>query len=613
MISANIHNNLRTKMTKYFYTSLSLLLSFTLLSQEIDESFIASLPDDLRQDFLSQSLSQEEVDFNYRNPDTRVLKLEEALREAERSLNVIRSDISPADRGKLERFGDRFFKTYQSTFLPINEPNVNNEYVLDSGDIITLQLVGRENEIEDLRINRDGSINIPSVGNVLIAGLTYSQAVDIIQKRVQQAYAGIDAYITLSDLRDMNVLIVGNVFSPGMYTLSGGSSPMALIYAAGGINDQGSFRYISHKRNNELLQNIDLYQVFINGNLNFKHQLRSGDVIVVHPKLSEVRLSGAFANQAIYEINSDENLSDLLEMAGARTANTSENIIVERLSGGTSKKLSIPKDQASNTKLFDADSIELLAIEPIFNKAKVIEITGEVKIPGFYTVSDDMKLSDLLSMAGLYTENAYPLAGVFTRESVKDLEKVANDKGYNELIRYLVSSPGFAASGGAGGAAGVISFLSLLKQYQPTGRIVTEFEPSKLEKEPKLDRVLEDKDRIHIPAFMPEVFVFGEVMNPGAIIYQETFEPYDYINRAGSFSRVADESRMILISPNGESTILTSGLKSVFKEKHNILPGSVIYVPRLIGRVDGINLAASVAPIISSFALSIASLNSINN
>ena len=148
---------------------------------------------------------------------------------------------------------------------------------------------------------------------------------------------------------------------------------MALIYAAGGINDQGSFRYISHKRNNELLQNIDLYQVFINGNLNFKHQLRSGDVIVVHPKLSEVRLSGAFANQAIYEINSDENLSDLLEMAGARTANTSENIIVERLSGGTSKKLSIPKDQASNTKLFDADSIELLAIEPIFNKAKVIE------------------------------------------------------------------------------------------------------------------------------------------------------------------------------------------------------------------------------------------------
>ena len=410
-------------MTKYFYTSLSLLLSFTLLSQEIDESFIASLPDDLRQDFLSQSLSQEEVDFNYRNPDTRVLKLEEALREAERSLNVIRSDISPADRGKLERFGDRFFKTYQSTFLPINEPNVNNEYVLDSGDIITLQLVGRENEIEDLRINRDGSINIPSVGNVLIAGLTYSQAVDIIQKRVQQAYAGIDAYITLSDLRDMNVLIVGNVFSPGMYTLSGGSSPMALIYAAGGINDQGSFRYISHKRNNELLQNIDLYQVFINGNLNFKHQLRSGDVIVVHPKLSEVRLSGAFANQAIYEINSDENLSDLLEMAGARTANTSENIIVERLSGGTSKKLSIPKDQASNTKLFDADSIELLAIEPIFNKAKVIEITGEVKIPGFYTVSDDMKLSDLLLMAGVYTENAYPLAGVFTRESVRDLEK----------------------------------------------------------------------------------------------------------------------------------------------------------------------------------------------
>ena len=81
---------------------------------------------------------------------------------------------------------------------------------------------------------------------------------------------------------------------------------------------------------------------------------------------------------------------------------------------------------------------------------------------------------------------------------------------------------------------------------------------------------------------------------------------------SGGFSRSADENKIILIQPNGTAESIELGfLNSVFQSQQ-ILPGSLIYVPQYIGKVEGINLPA-VAPIISSFALSIASLNSINN
>ena len=50
-----------------------------------------------------------------------------------------------------------------------------------------------------------------------------------------------------------------------------------------------------------------------------------------------------------------------------------------------------------------------------------------------------------------------------------------------------------------------------------------------------------------------------------------------------------------------------------FKKNADIYPGTIIYVPREIGQLDGINYAAVVAPIFSSLALSLASLNSIND
>jgi len=333
---------------------------------------------------------------------------------------------------------------------------------------------------------------------------------------------------------------------------------------------------------------------------------------VVNPRLSEVRISGAFANPGIYEVLPSENLSNLLALAGMQGSHVSNSLAIERYTNGSTQQIVLDRSSVDSFKVLDGDAVSLLGSRPQFNKTKLVTISGEVNAPGIYAIDDNATLLELIRQAGSYTAQAYPAGGILLRESLKELETASKEKSYNELIRYLIASPNFSSTVSSSTGEGIITFLSLLKSYEPVGRTVTEFSLAKLNANPSLNRVLQDGDQIHIPAYAPDVFIFGEVMNPGSVPYKEMANPYDYISAAGNISRVADEDRILLISPSGEVRIITKQRFRIFQDNLMVLPGSTIYVPREVGKLDGINLASTLAPIVSSLALSIASLNSIN-
>ena len=476
-----------------------------------------------------------------------------------------------------------------------------------------MQLIGQVTDTYELKIKRNGAINIPDVGDVTIAGLSLSEATKLVKDLTEQVFIGTDAYFAIDELRDMNIMIVGNVDNPGMYTLSGGSTALSVINAAGGIGENGSFREIEHRRDGDLINKVDLYDVFLNGDLSRLKQLRSGDSIIVKPVKDEIRISGGVSNPAIYELKGNESLQDILDYSGFKiNSNSSPKLQIDRRNLGNYENLTVLVNDANDIKLMDGDSIQVPYVKPIFEKTKQVTITGEVKIPGTYFIEDNTSVSDIIKAAGNYTQNAFTVGGVLSRITVSDVELRLKERSYDELVRFLVASQG-GGSRNSITSESLITFLSLLKDYEPSGRLVTEFELSELEKNPIKDRLLEDGDRIHIPAFMNQVYVFGEVLNPSGYSYQSNLSVKDYLEMSGGFSRSADENKIILILPNGTAESIELGfLNSVFQSEQ-ILPGSLIYVPQYIGKVEGINLASAVAPIISSFALSIASLNSINN
>ena len=605
-------------------TMFLILCSPWTISQEINESFLASLPESLQNELLkgmSEPVAGKDLQSNIQSPDTRIKNLEDALLEAEQTLTQIRREVELENSTisfnfdeELKSFGDNFFRSYQSTFLPVNEVSISGEYMLDIQDVLMLQLTGLKNQIYDLTILRDGSINIPGVGKIQIIGLAYDQAVKLIEDRVSNTLMGVTAYITLKKLSDINVLIIGNIKKPGMYTLAGSSSPLNLIDVAGGISSNGSYRKILHKRSNVVLQSIDLYDVIINGNLQLKHSLRSGDVLVVAPKIKEVSMSGGFINQAKFELLEEENLSDLIRYAGLKQ-NVSKFISIERLNkNGLKESLKINYIDNPDFSILAGDSLSIALIEPSFKTAKRINVTGQVNIPGEYVITDKMTLHELLTKAGGFTETAYPLGGVFTRESIKLAEIKYKERSYNELASYIIASPNFSSGSGISNPETLLAFIQILEQYKPSGRIVTEFDLGQLERKPELNRFLQDGDRIHIPHFNPEIHVFGEVVAPGSINYKSKLTVKDYIDNAGGFTKLADPKRVIVVSPNGQTKLYSQSTLSLFSSKDDLLmPGSTIYTPREIGKMDGISLAGSIAPLVSSLALSLASLNSISN
>ena len=126
-------------------------------------------------------------------------------------------------------------------------------------------------------------------------------------------------FITLDEIRNIKVYVLGNVPSPGLYTLNGNSNVMHALSVAGGISENGSFRNIEIKRDGKLISSTDLYSILIYGDTSSNTSLRSGDVILVKPIKKVVSISGAVSRPAIYELNNDENLNTLINFSGGIT------------------------------------------------------------------------------------------------------------------------------------------------------------------------------------------------------------------------------------------------------------------------------------------------------
>lgn len=600
-------------------TSLLLLtISFSMTAQDLDQNFLDSLPPELSMELLMQSQNQGTETKIFNPPSTDVKLISENLEKIKSDLILIESTINQNSNDKsdltgngLEVIGENFFDSFQSTFMPINEPHLSSSYVIDAGDTINLQLIGQKNEETSIIVARDGSISAPYIGSVVVAGLSFDKVYEMIQAKYEESFLGIEAYVTLANLRDKNILVIGGIKFPGTYTLSGGASALQAIDVAGGISRNGSFRNIKIKRNNQIIESIDLYEVLLKGNINFINFLQSGDVIIVEPKGKTVSISGGVNVPGIYELKQSESLEDLLNLAKGVKPGTPA--VVEIYSGNsdlleTFNEINDLKSFIPNHGL-DIKIPEFISYPvPI----KQVEITGEVKNPGIYSFKDGDRLSGIISKAGGYTVNAYEPGGILIRESAKSVEKSINLRNYNEMIKFIATSAN-AKDVVANGGDTLLLILNELKNSDPTGRVSAEFDISKIRKSPEIDSLIQANDKIYIPHIPQEIYVLGEIVSPGTRLYSADYSVKDYINRSGGLGLYADKNRLVVIHPNGDSYLWSGGISNLFSNNLSIIPGSVIYVPREIGKLNGLNYASVVAPIFSSLAISLASLNSISD
>ncbi len=598
---------------------LPLILPFIFIqAQQLDETYLDSLPEDIKEDLLERSAQNlEDAESNYRSSlySSKLEKAEELidlktrleadLLELERRL---KSDDELSVTYDLELFGSDFFQTFQTSFMPINEPNPDSSYTLDGGDILNIQLIGQIDIIDIFPVNRDGTINIPDIGKINIAGLTLSEASELIKSRVDNVFIGTDAYITLDEIRDVNILVSGNTNNPGVYTLTGNSNILHALTMAGGVNEYGSYRAINLVRDGNVLETLDIYDILIDGNYSLKKRLRSGDVVFVEARKNIVTIDGAVKRPAKYEVKDDESLESVIRYSnGIKQTADLENISLERMLDGSLK--SIPIRNISQFSSIEAIEGDLIYVREY--AYRTASISGAVYKPGKYTMAAGETIEDLVNKAGGFTNNAYPFGAVYENEDARLINKRAQDLLYQEFLDNIIAISQLNI-GQNFDLTPILQLTEEIKNSKPSGRIVVDL----LSEDDKSFLNIRSGDTLIIPEKNNSVFVYGEVSSEGAIRFVPNEGVEYFVEKSGGFKQFADNESIYILHPNGE-TQRYSKRRNLFANQPrdlNMYPGSVIFVPRKLDNSSTRRLATQAyVSILGNLGVALASLSSINN
>lgn len=299
---------------------------------------------------------------------------------------------------KLPMYGYTLFKDVPDTFAPVENIPVTPDYLIGPGDEIVIKAWGQVDIDFHAVVNRNGSIDIPKVGNINIAGIRYQQLQGYLKNAIGHVFRNFDLNVTLGRLRSIQVFVVGQAKRPGVYTVSSLSTLVNTLFASGGPSAKGSLRHIQIKRNGKLVTDFDLYDLLLKGDKTKDVALLPGDVIYIPPVSHLVAISGSINNSAIYEIKNERtSLAELIELAGGFTTMAAgQKVMVERIADRTMRKVEeFELDKVGLERpIRDGDLVQVRAIKEQFDNA--VTLRGNVADPGRRPWKQGMRVKDLI-------------------------------------------------------------------------------------------------------------------------------------------------------------------------------------------------------------------------
>ena len=390
--------------------SLALVLPVTTAAQSISQSQIEqfkSMPWAQQEalarqygvdlDSIAGSASQQ----NQRPQNVNVVEPVDAISDEERERARQEQDNNEEQDRKnvgLKPYGYDLFVGSPTTFAPVTEIPVPNDYTLGPGDVLRVQLWGKENQQLELPVSRDGTVSFPQSGPQTVAGLTFDQATQQIKKRVSEQYIGVQASVSLGELRSMRVFVLGEARNAGSYTVSSLSTITNALYVSGGIKRTGSLRKIQHKRDGKLVGELDLYDLLLAGDTSDDNRLQPGDVIFIPPVGDRVGIDGEVYRPALYELKNGTNLQELVNLAGGLTPQAYPQLVrIERNNDDflriiAEANLTTPKGRQAKVK--PGDRIEVASISDI--TGQYVEVKGAATRPGRYAWVPGMRVSSVI-------------------------------------------------------------------------------------------------------------------------------------------------------------------------------------------------------------------------
>nr|WP_298659742.1 SLBB domain-containing protein [uncultured Flavobacterium sp.] len=541
--------------------------------------------------------------------------------------DIKKNDVVELAKKNTVVFGSELFTTKSLSFEPNQNMPTAPNYILGPGDQIELVLYGVQQFNHTSYISKNGTINIPNVGDVFISGLTFEAAKSKLKKQISSIYSTLSSNssklsVSVANYRTILVTIIGAQQS-GNYRLSAMSTVYNALHVAGGPNEIGSYRKIELIRNNKVIRQIDLYQFLTKGNQSDNISLEDNDIVRIPSYDARVVLEGEIKHPGIYELLGGESLKQIISYASGFTENAYKNRIL------------VKQKTASELKVTDLNELTFAGYIPksgdVINVDKIldryenrVQIKGAVYRPGVYSLLPNQILTvkKLIEKADGLKENVYLQKASIVRQKEDltkeyisiNLQAAINEKPeanlalqkedvllifYNQelLDSYKISIDGEVRSPGSyAHAAGMSLYDLLLEAEYFTDKAASKitiyrnkkdpnFNPNDLEKivsfdlnvDPKNPEVaekflLEPLDRVVVRRIVtyetPEmVQITGEVLYPGSYaIIKKDERIIDFIARAGGFTDEADLNALKIIRKKA----LNSDELSKIESKNNI-------------------------------------------
>ena len=323
--------------------------------------------------------------------------------------------VEDEEEGKIKVFGRNIFNNKRLTF----EPNMNiatpDDYRLGPGDEVYVDVWGASQQRFECTVSPEGVINIENFGPVQVSGLTVAQTNARLRSTLGARYAGSDVRLTVGQTRTITVDVMGEVKTPGTYTLSAFSTVFHALYMAGGTNDIGTLRNIKVFRNGRQITTCDIYDYILNGNMKGNVRLQPGDVVVVGSYECLVQVTGKVKRPMYYEMKSTESVGTLLRYAGGFTGDAYDQLVrLIRKSGGQLSVFSLDEFERGNFHLADGDSV---AVDSTLQRYRnMVEVKGAVFRTGKYQMDGSITtVRQLVEAAGGLCEDAMKTRAVLHR------------------------------------------------------------------------------------------------------------------------------------------------------------------------------------------------------
>ena len=405
------------------------------------------------------------------------------------------------------RFGSYFFKNKNISEAPELFIATPINYRLGPGDELMINLYGASENSYSVQISRNGTVKFDRIAPVYLSGLSIVSAKNRLKNRLSKLYAGlvsndklskVDIDVSLQKARSVVVNITGQVEAPGTYTISGFSSVLNALFAAGGPNKIGSFRNIKLLRNGKVNKKIDLYDYFVTG-LYPNVYLRDQDVILVEAYSKQVDLTSGFKINGLFELKENEVIDDVLKFSGGFSSDSfKEKIFINRINSSSRSVVEFSKEKFSESELIDGDILTAKTVSDFI--ANSVSIEGSVYLPGEFDLSNTKNIKQLIASSQGLLPDALSKAILFR----------TNDGIENEIISIDLNN------------------------------------------EKDLKTFLIDQDRLLIKSsidldFKSTIKVEGEVNNPETFDYKNGMTVRDALILSSGFSPFANKSNIILI------------------------------------------------------------------